>query len=60
MLIFMNAGNGMTDFSTMIPSYYDMTCTPASLSPVLDIRYVTTQLDVHVTYVGVHIAPACE
>jgi len=30
-------GNGLTDFSTMIPSYYDMTCTPASLPPVLDI-----------------------
>jgi cathepsin A (carboxypeptidase C) len=30
-------GNGLTDFATMIPSYYDMACTPASLPPVLDI-----------------------
>jgi hypothetical protein len=30
----------MTDFSTMTPSYYDMACAPASLPPVLDIRYV--------------------
>jgi carboxypeptidase C (cathepsin A) len=30
-------GNGMTDFVTMVPSYYDMSCTPASVQPVLDI-----------------------
>ncbi|KAF9077923.1 serine carboxypeptidase [Rhodocollybia butyracea] len=30
-------GNGMTDLETMMPSYYDMTCTPASISPILDI-----------------------
>ncbi|KAK2459316.1 hypothetical protein APHAL10511_008671 [Amanita phalloides] len=30
-------GNGMTDFSTMLPSYYDMACTPASVPPLLDI-----------------------
>ncbi|KAF8627688.1 hypothetical protein AX15_004297 [Amanita polypyramis BW_CC] len=30
-------GNGLTDFTTMIPSYYDMACTPASVPPVLDI-----------------------
>lgn len=30
-------GNGITDFLSMIPSYYDMTCTGASVSPILDI-----------------------
>ncbi|KAI0056758.1 alpha/beta-hydrolase [Artomyces pyxidatus] len=30
-------GNGWTDINTMIPSYYDMTCTPASVPPVLGI-----------------------
>jgi cathepsin A (carboxypeptidase C) len=30
-------GNGLTDFATMLPSYYDMACTPASLPPILDI-----------------------
>ncbi|KIL59541.1 hypothetical protein M378DRAFT_169205 [Amanita muscaria Koide BX008] len=30
-------GNGLTDFSTMITSYYDMACTPASVAPVVDI-----------------------
>ena len=30
-------GNGLTDFATMIPSYYDMTCTPASVPPIFDI-----------------------
>ncbi|PFH46824.1 hypothetical protein AMATHDRAFT_68987 [Amanita thiersii Skay4041] len=31
-------GNGMTDFNSMIISYYDMACTPASRSPSLDIN----------------------
>ncbi|TFY76033.1 hypothetical protein EWM64_g7980 [Hericium alpestre] len=31
-------GNGLTDPYTMTPSYYDMTCTPASVPPVLDIN----------------------
>lgn len=30
----------MTDFVTMIPSYFDMQCTPASVYPVQDIAYV--------------------
>ncbi|KAI0047671.1 serine carboxypeptidase [Auriscalpium vulgare] len=30
-------GNGMTDAFSMVQSYYDMTCTPASVAPVLDI-----------------------
>ncbi|KAJ8089025.1 hypothetical protein PM082_014273 [Marasmius tenuissimus] len=31
-------GNGYTDIYTMIPSYYDITCTPASVPPILNIR----------------------
>ncbi|KAF8632418.1 hypothetical protein AX17_004859 [Amanita inopinata Kibby_2008] len=31
-------GNGLTDFNTMVLSYYDMACTPASLPPLLDIN----------------------
>lgn len=30
-------GNGLTDFATMITSYYDMACTPVSYPPVLGI-----------------------
>lgn len=30
-------GNGLTDFATMIPSYYEMMCTPASVEPFVDI-----------------------
>lgn len=30
-------GNGCTDQSTMIPSYYDMECTGVTVDPVLDI-----------------------
>ncbi|KAF9444146.1 alpha/beta-hydrolase [Macrolepiota fuliginosa MF-IS2] len=30
-------GNGVTDFSTSLLSYYDMQCTPASVPPVLSI-----------------------
>ncbi|KDQ49579.1 hypothetical protein JAAARDRAFT_200740 [Jaapia argillacea MUCL 33604] len=30
-------GNGLTDFATMMPSYYDMVCSPASVDPILDI-----------------------
>ncbi|XP_006461495.1 hypothetical protein AGABI2DRAFT_69247 [Agaricus bisporus var. bisporus H97] len=30
-------GNGMTDSFKMIPSYYDMACTPASIKPFVDI-----------------------
>jgi len=30
-------GNGMTDSFRMFMSYYDMTCTPASVEPILDI-----------------------
>lgn len=33
-------GNGCTDQSTMIPSYYDMECTGVTVDPVLDIGYV--------------------
>jgi carboxypeptidase C (cathepsin A) len=33
-------GNGITDFVTMATSFYDMMCTPASLDPILDIRFV--------------------
>jgi carboxypeptidase C (cathepsin A) len=33
-------GNGMTDVETMVTSYYDMECTPASVDPVLDIAWV--------------------
>jgi hypothetical protein len=30
----------MTDIYTMSPSYYDMACTPASVDPIIDIRFV--------------------
>ncbi|SJK99169.1 related to PRC1-carboxypeptidase y, serine-type protease [Armillaria ostoyae] len=30
-------GNGLTDSITMVLSYYDMECTPASVPPILDI-----------------------
>ncbi|KAF8168513.1 alpha/beta-hydrolase [Crassisporium funariophilum] len=30
-------GNGITDFFSMIPSYFDMACTPVSVPPILDI-----------------------
>jgi len=30
-------GNGLTDNYRMIPSYYDMACSPASVEPILDI-----------------------
>ncbi|KAJ3850914.1 serine carboxypeptidase [Lentinula lateritia] len=35
-------GNGMTDFYTMVTSYYDMTCTTASVHPILDISTCVT------------------
>ncbi|KAJ3888611.1 serine carboxypeptidase [Lentinula edodes] len=35
-------GNGMTDFYTMVTSYYDMTCTAASVDPILDIGSCVT------------------
>ncbi|KAJ7122654.1 serine carboxypeptidase [Mycena crocata] len=31
-------GNGLTDVPTMIPTWYEMQCTPASLPPVQDIH----------------------
>ncbi|KAJ7659263.1 serine carboxypeptidase [Mycena polygramma] len=31
-------GNGMTDVPTMMPAWYEMQCTPASVAPVQDIR----------------------
>lgn len=31
-------GNGCTDWSTMIPSYYDMQCQPMTVEPVTPIR----------------------
>ncbi|KAJ7113114.1 serine carboxypeptidase [Mycena epipterygia] len=31
-------GNGMTDVPTMIPSWYEMQCSPASLPPIQDIQ----------------------
>jgi hypothetical protein len=34
------SGNGLTDIFTMRLSHYDMTCTPASVDPILDIRFV--------------------
>ncbi|KIY47803.1 alpha/beta-hydrolase [Fistulina hepatica ATCC 64428] len=30
-------GNGLSDLYSMIPSYWDMTCTAASIPPILDI-----------------------
>ncbi|EPS98584.1 hypothetical protein FOMPIDRAFT_1024590 [Fomitopsis schrenkii] len=30
-------GNGCTDFASMTTSYYDMTCSPASVDPIMDI-----------------------
>ncbi|KDR70098.1 hypothetical protein GALMADRAFT_76614 [Galerina marginata CBS 339.88] len=30
-------GNGITDFYSRVPSLYEMTCTPVSLPPILDI-----------------------
>ena len=35
-----SSGNGITDPFTMIDAYYSMTCTPATVPPVLDIRLV--------------------
>ncbi|KZS95435.1 serine carboxypeptidase [Sistotremastrum niveocremeum HHB9708] len=35
-------GNGVTDEFRMIPSYYEMQCTPASVDPVLDISSCIT------------------
>jgi carboxypeptidase C (cathepsin A) len=35
-------GNGITDFVTMATSFMDMTCTGASVPPVLDIRHAGT------------------
>ncbi len=32
-------GNGFTDPLGMMPSYYEMTCTAASIAPVFDIKY---------------------
>ncbi|KAK7461384.1 hypothetical protein VKT23_008562 [Stygiomarasmius scandens] len=37
-LISIMMGDGLTDWLTMIPSYYDMECTPASVPPVLPIQ----------------------
>ncbi|KAA1475365.1 alpha/beta-hydrolase [Dentipellis sp. KUC8613] len=34
-------GNGLTDHLTSLISYFDMTCTPASVPPVLDISTCT-------------------
>ncbi|KAF9261511.1 hypothetical protein L218DRAFT_945931 [Marasmius fiardii PR-910] len=34
-------GNEYTDIYTMIPPYHDMTCTIASILPILDIRHLT-------------------
>jgi len=31
-------GNGMTDIPTMLPAWYEMQCSPASLPPVQDIK----------------------
>ncbi|KAJ6602827.1 serine carboxypeptidase [Mycena vulgaris] len=31
-------GNGMTDVPTMIPAWYEMQCSPASVAPVQDIQ----------------------
>jgi len=31
-------GNGMTDVPTMLPAWYEMQCSPASLPPVQDIK----------------------
>jgi hypothetical protein len=36
-LLTAGAGNGITDAYTMTLSYYDMTCTPASVEPIFDI-----------------------
>ena len=33
-------GNGCTDFTTMIPSYYDMQCKPMSVEPIMSTRCV--------------------
>ena len=30
-------GNGFTDVTTMLPSYYDMQCTDVSVSPILSV-----------------------
>lgn len=37
----LSIGNGMTEPASMVESYYDMTCTGASVFPVLPIRFVT-------------------
>ncbi|KAF5343172.1 hypothetical protein D9758_017044 [Tetrapyrgos nigripes] len=37
-LVSIMMGDGLTDWLTMLPYYYDMTWTPASVPPVLDIK----------------------
>jgi len=37
LIYYSKKGNGMTDAFKMIPSYYDMACTPASVNPFVDI-----------------------
>jgi hypothetical protein len=32
-----HTGNGRTDMYTMLLSYYDIACTPATIKPVVDI-----------------------
>ncbi|KAJ3521507.1 hypothetical protein NM688_g9008 [Phlebia brevispora] len=36
-------GNGCTDWETMIPSYYDMQCSPKSVPPILSISSCVAQ-----------------
>ena len=37
LIVVFTKGNGLTDYATMLPSYYDISCTPASVPPILDI-----------------------
>jgi hypothetical protein len=37
-----NSGNGLTDYMTMYPAYFDLQCTPASVYPIQDITSVVS------------------
>jgi carboxypeptidase C (cathepsin A) len=53
-------GNGMTDHAKMAPSYYDMTCSPASVAPILDIRFSSSSPQIAFVADRRSTARACE
>lgn len=48
----------MTDFESMLPSYYDMQCTGASVDPIVDIRFVFSLIFLSLTMIN-FIASSC-